>query len=66
MELTVFAGCSTLNDANGEFSYSNDTNLGSMATLTCNNGYEDNDSPATCTLSAQSAVWTTTPICTRK
>ncbi len=63
MELTFFAGCSTLNDANGEFSYSNDTDIGSVATLTCNNGYEDNNSPATCT---PSAVWTTTPICTCK
>ncbi|XP_064388289.1 adhesion G protein-coupled receptor L3-like isoform X2 [Halichondria panicea] len=53
--------CSTLNDTKGEFSYSNDTDIGSVATLTCNNGYEDNNSPATCT---PSAVWTTTPICT--
>ncbi len=61
--INVFAGCSTLNDPNGQFSYSNDTDIDSMATLACNTGYMDNDSPATCT---QSGDWTTTPNCTRK
>ncbi len=65
--LTFLAECSTLNDANGEFSYSNATGIGSVATLTCNNGFQANNSPATCTQSAQSADWrTTAPNCTRK
>ena len=65
--LTFLAECSTLNDANGEFSYSDATGIGSVATLTCNNGFQANNSPATCTQSGQSADWrTTAPNCTRK
>ncbi len=43
------------------FLYSNYQAIGSVATLTCNAGYETNILPATCDENAQ---WTTNQFCT--
>ena len=61
MELLIL-DCPDLSDDNGEFSYSNEQFLNSTATLNCNNGYREIDSPATCLTSG----WSTTPSCTSK
>ena len=58
------AECPELSDANGNFNYSNNQLVGSMATLTCNTGFEVNGTnPVTCESSEE---WTGMPFCEGK
>ena len=60
----LYAACNELNDDNGNFDYTNDQFIGSVATLTCNGGFSvSGTNPVTCQASEE---WTGVPTCERK
>ncbi len=59
----TFVGCAELSDANGDFVFTNGTSVGSIATLSCQTGFDlSGSSPITC----QESGWTGMPKCERE